>query len=281
MTETPDPQLQLKKRARRRLVGAVAFAGLAAVVLPMVMDEEPKQQVRDVQIRIPGQEQPPFKSRELAGRSSPESVPAAGTGGEPPSAVVPSRPASAPLVSPDASPTPNTHPAPADDNISRTPEKSPGKIDDKSTEKVAAKPAIRAAEKPVVKPVPKAPEKQAVKKAEKSADKKVEGGTRSGADDALRASALLAGKTVEDTPPAKKSSGQQVIRIGAFANSENAKQLQSRLAAAGVNAYTEVIDTPEGKKTRVRAGPFHTRAAAEKALGKMKGVGVNGVVAGR
>jgi DedD protein len=70
MTETSDPQLQLKKRARRRLVGAVAFAGLAAVVLPMVMDEEPKQQVQDVQIRIPGQDQVPFKPKELAAKAT-------------------------------------------------------------------------------------------------------------------------------------------------------------------------------------------------------------------
>jgi DedD protein len=287
MTETPDPQLPLKKRARRRLVGAVAFAGLAAVVLLMVMDEEPKQQVRDVQIRIPGQEQPPFKPRELASRSSPDSVPAAGTGGDSPSTVSPpSRPASAPLASsasggeraPDAASTPAT---PADDKVSNTAEKVPGKTDDKSTAKVAVKPPVKAAEKPVVKPAPKTPEKPAVKKAEKSADKKIEGGTRSGADDAQRASALLAGKTVEELPPVKKSNGSRVIRIGAFANPENAKQLQSRLAAAGVNAYAEVIDTPEGKKTRVRAGPFQTREAAEKALGKMKGIGVNGVVAGR
>ena len=33
MTESSDPQLHLKKKARRRLVGAVAIAGLAAVIL--------------------------------------------------------------------------------------------------------------------------------------------------------------------------------------------------------------------------------------------------------
>ena len=60
MSDSSDANLQLKKRARRRLVGAFAFAGLAAVILPMVMDEEPKQQVQDVQIRIPGQDQTPF-----------------------------------------------------------------------------------------------------------------------------------------------------------------------------------------------------------------------------
>ncbi len=48
-----DGQLELKKRARRRLVGAAALALLAAVILPMVMDHEPRQPAQDVQITIP------------------------------------------------------------------------------------------------------------------------------------------------------------------------------------------------------------------------------------
>jgi DedD protein len=77
MTESSDPQLHLKKKARRRLVGAVAIAGLAAVVLPMVMDEEPKQVVQDIQIRIPGQDQKLFDPGELAARASPSAAVAA------------------------------------------------------------------------------------------------------------------------------------------------------------------------------------------------------------
>ena len=40
--EDTDVQLQLKKRARRRLVGAVAFVSVVAIVLPMVMDHQPR-----------------------------------------------------------------------------------------------------------------------------------------------------------------------------------------------------------------------------------------------
>ena len=58
--EENDVQLQLKKRARRRLVGAIAFVCVVAVVLPMVMDHEPRQVVQDVEIRIPGQDEKPF-----------------------------------------------------------------------------------------------------------------------------------------------------------------------------------------------------------------------------
>ena len=53
-----DEQLALKKRARRRLVGAAALALLAAIVLPMVMDHEPRPANQDIQVRIPSQDAP-------------------------------------------------------------------------------------------------------------------------------------------------------------------------------------------------------------------------------
>ena len=51
MTEADS--LEIKKRARRRLVGAIALALLAAVVLPMMMDEEPHPSIEDIQVSIP------------------------------------------------------------------------------------------------------------------------------------------------------------------------------------------------------------------------------------
>jgi DedD protein len=48
-----DEELQLKKRARRRLVGAVALVLLIVVFLPMVLDSEPKPLNQDVSITIP------------------------------------------------------------------------------------------------------------------------------------------------------------------------------------------------------------------------------------
>lgn len=55
---TDDGRVDLAKRARRRLVGAVALALLAVIVLPMVMDEEPKPLTQDIRIRIPSQDSP-------------------------------------------------------------------------------------------------------------------------------------------------------------------------------------------------------------------------------
>ena len=48
-----DPMLPEKKRARRRLVGAVALALAAAVGLPMLLDSEPRPLGGDFAIQIP------------------------------------------------------------------------------------------------------------------------------------------------------------------------------------------------------------------------------------
>lgn len=50
----------LKRRGRRRLVGAVALVLLAVIVLPMVFDPEPRNAAPPVSVTIPGQEESAF-----------------------------------------------------------------------------------------------------------------------------------------------------------------------------------------------------------------------------
>lgn len=313
MTESSDPQLQLKKRARRRLVGAVAFAGFAAVILPMVMDEEPKQQAQNVEIRIPGQDQLPFKPAELAARAGPTpAVPPAAadrlaestTEGDTAQKTQAPVSASKPTVSkpsektadkkvvkpaeklPEQSPDKKTAKAaektpekPVAKKADKTAEKAPEKPAEKATVKKTDKPAERTVEKPADKPVERSAEKPADKPAEKPpVDKPVDDAGKAAADEAPHAAPAASKPSA--TAPAK-ASGQQVILIGAFANPDNVKQLQGKIGGLGINSYTELLTSADGTKTRVRAGPFPTREAAEKALEKLKRSGINGVVAGR
>ena len=67
-----------------------------------------------------------------------------------------------------------------------------------------------------------------------------------------------------------------MVQVAALNDAGRAKQMQERIAAAGVKSYTEVVPTRNGNVTRVRAGPFTSRDDAEKALGKLKGMGLNG-----
>jgi len=61
-TPVSDEELQLKKKARRRLVGAIVLVLLVVVFVPMFLDREPRPQKQDMDIRIPpipGQPQSP------------------------------------------------------------------------------------------------------------------------------------------------------------------------------------------------------------------------------
>src|SRR5712692_7167544 len=59
MAEAQDVET-LKRRGRRRLVGAVALVLAAVVILPMVFDPEPRRAEAPVSVRIPGENETPF-----------------------------------------------------------------------------------------------------------------------------------------------------------------------------------------------------------------------------
>lgn len=245
MSDTSDANLQLKKRARRRLVGALAFAGLAAVILPMVMDEEPKQQIQDVQIRIPGQDQTTFNPKVV----KPAAGPATGE-----KAAVP-------------------------DKVEQA---APPAVVPRPSERAAEKPVEKKTEKPVATTAEKAADKAAEKRAEKTPLTASEKTATANVIEPQRAAAILSGKAVETAPTAAAGNNVPfVILIGAFANPANVKQLQTKIGELGIKVFTEPFDSPDGKKTRVRAGPFPSREAADKALDKLKRIGVNGVVAAK
>jgi len=153
MAEEQQDVETLKRRGRRRLVGAVALVLAAVVVLPMVFDPEPKSTQTAVTVRIPAEnEAPPF----------------------------------APKAAPKAT--------------------------------------------------PKAAPQESAK--------------------------------VEPAPPTQLAGGEYVIQVGAYARPE---AVIAKLSGAKVPYYTEPM---AGNLTRVRAGPFATREAAEQALGKLKELGL-------
>jgi DedD protein len=64
------------------------------------------------------------------------------------------------------------------------------------------------------------------------------------------------------------ASTEYVVQVGAFANPEG---VVAKLKGAQLPYYTE---QSQGNLTRVRAGPFASKAAAEKALEQLKGLGL-------
>ena len=66
MAEQQQDVDTLKRRGRRRLVGAVALVLLAVIVLPMVFDPEPRRTPPPVSVRIPGEDDSNFTPKPAA-----------------------------------------------------------------------------------------------------------------------------------------------------------------------------------------------------------------------
>jgi len=192
MAESEDVNT-LKRRGRRRLVGAIALVLAAVIVLPMVFDSEPRGSAPPVSVRIPAEDESGF----------------------------------IPKV------TPKTPPAPPVEQkaVPKAPEKVPEKAVEKTPEPVAEK----------------AEPKIEIKVGKPEVDEK---------ERALRA---LAG-------------GEQfVVPAGAYADPAG---VLGKLKAAGIPYFTEPIATKSGTVTRVRAGPFASRDAADKAQKQLKELGL-------
>jgi DedD protein len=115
--------------------------------------------------------------------------------------------------------------------------------------------AVAKAEPAPAKPEPKPESKPAPKAA--------------AADDGSKAQALLEGKPVKQ---AAAADGRFVVQIGAFADNAKAREARLRVEHAGLKTYTQVAETKDGRRIRVRVGPFTTRAEADKAAQKIKGL---------
>ena len=86
--------------------------------------------------------------------------------------------------------------------------------------------------------------------------------------DAARAQALLEGR------PTEAKSERVVVQVGAFAEQARAREVRLRLERAGLKTYTQVAQTADGPRIRVRVGPFDSRAEAQRAADKIKALGL-------
>ena len=81
----------------------------------------------------------------------------------------------------------------------------------------------------------------------------------------------------ESTPSdtaALPGSGRFVVQVGAYAAAAPMKDVRAKVEKLGLKTYTQVIENAEGKRTRLRVGPFATRAEAEAAAAQLKAAGL-------
>ena len=64
-----------------------------------------------------------------------------------------------------------------------------------------------------------------------------------------------------------------MVQVGAFAENARAQEVRRKIEAAGMKTYTHVAQTAEGRRIRVRLGPFSNQPDAEKAAARVKALG--------
>jgi DedD protein len=194
-------QVEVRRKGRQRLIGAVVLALVAVVFVPMVLDPEPRRDRAEPVLAIPPKDNAPPLTP-LAQAPAPAKAPAA------PAPTGPDAPAGTPRPAPEPVAT----------------------VAPKAAEFRPAPP--RAA-------TPAAPTPAAVTK---------------------------------PAPPAPRLAGF-AVQVGAFRDDEKLAQAREKLAAAKIVHYTERLDGSGGELTRLRAGPFPTREAADKAAAQLKRAG--------
>jgi DedD protein len=274
----------LRTRARQRLIGAVVLVALGIITFTLLFDSQPRPIPVDIQITMPDKDKP--DSTTTATISAPK-APAAtaalqatapASTAAPAAPAVPATPATPAVTAPAAASAAvqaSASLSPKEEFVVPKAEKKPEvKPEVKPEPKVEAKPAAKPEAKPEVKPEVKPELKPELKPAPKPKAN----------DEAAKAMAILEGKTPSSqsspststsTPKAESASadasaGRFVVQVGAFAENEKARDARLKVERAGLKTYVNVAETPNGKRIRVRAGPFATRAEAEKAAAKIK-----------
>ena len=237
----------MRRRARHRLVGAAVLVLIGVVGFPLLFDSQPRPIAVDIPIEIPDK----GKVRPLGAPALPAAAQASGV-------VIEEREESAaPAASASTPKTALTE-----------------------TKTAAVKPEAKPEPKAEAKPEPKRPDaKPAEKVAEKPADKTSAAAKPDAkAAEAAKAQALLEGKTPAEAKPAEPKSdkkpaadtGRFVVQVGAYNEPAKLQEARSKVEKAGFKTYTQVVGTKDNQRTRVRIGPFATKADAEKAADKIK-----------
>lgn len=253
---------ELRRRARHRLIGAVILVLAGVIVFPLIFDTQPRTVPVKVAIDIPDRDAvapltaPSAPEQQESGKVAADSSLVAG---EEQVEDSPSKAASAPVAA--SAPPPKSAP-PAQ----------------------AAAPEPKAQPKPEPKPEPKPRAEPAAAPPE---TKHAAAPAPSAADgDAARARALLEGhasaKTAAGAAPAAAPAGQGerfVVQVGAYADPGTVREVRMKLERAGIKTYAQDVQGKGGvRTTRVRVGPFASRADAAKVLDRVKGLGLDGAV---
>ena len=224
---TPDNVDLLRRRANRRLLGASILLLIAIIAVPMFLEREPPPLPDNVDVRIPPVEGTKFEPKFPTGTDAKKS-----------GNKVAEKPAEIPAIT-----EPSGAQAAISGVISVPPMPAPPVAAVASVAPKVAPVAPKDTEKPVAKTAEKAPEKPAEK------------------------------PVTKESPAADRKSGQHVVQVIAVRDPATAKQMYDKAKSLKFPVYTEKIDVSNGIVIRVRVGPYANKQQAESARAKLAQAG--------
>ncbi len=238
----PESVDAMRKRARHRLIGAAVLVALGVIGFPLLFDNQPRPIAVDLPINIPDKNTvKPLGNLPVGNAAAGSTIIDETAAPETALAAIPATPSQA--AKPAA-----VLPAPA---ASRTAAGTLGNAGSVVPDTPLVKPVEKVAQKPAEKPQPVLAQA-----------------------DGTKAQSLLEGKESfvpsAAAPSAPAGAVRYVVQVGAFSDAVKAHDVRTKLEAAGLKTYTQVVTPKEGKRIRVRVGPFENKAEADKAATKVK-----------
>jgi DedD protein len=85
-----------------------------------------------------------------------------------------------------------------------------------------------------------------------------------------KAEAKTDAKPAAKPADSKETGARFVVQAGTFSDEVKLRETRSKLEKAGITTYTQVIEGKDGRRVRVRVGPFSNRDDADKVARKIK-----------
>jgi DedD protein len=223
----------MRRRARHRLIGASVLVVLGVVGFPLLFDTQPRPVSVDIAVDIPDR----ASAKPLVDTSTPKPL-SASAGLDAKEEVVPDTKA-------EVKPEPKVE----------------AKVDVKPETAVAAAAGAAA----VAAVVPKAESKSEPAKVDSKPAAKPEVKTAE-----AKADAKPDAKSATKPSDSKDTGARFVVQAGTFSEDGKLRETRSKLEKAGITTYTQVIEGKDGRRVRVRVGPFTSRDEADKVARKIK-----------
>jgi len=294
---------ELKRKARRRLVGAVVLALAAAVLVPLLLEREPRPLGDEVSVQIPPVDEGRFVSK-LPGAKAKEALPSAkgeAARAEPKADVKPDATKALPAPAGDATKAgtatsagaaPDATPASAVRNSTVGPGAPMVPAAKKSLTDAEQRILAPTSRPPAVAPTgesaPPVPGPAATAKAESVKTEPAKPAAPVAKTEPVKTEPAKTAPVAKSEPvkpePGKAADAAArpegfVVQLAAFADDKGANSLANRLKKSGYAAYVEPVQTTRGTLWRVRVGGYATREAATAARDKLKAEGQSGIVA--